>query len=229
MKTYILAGASGTVAKVVATHLNDLGHRVITISRGEALPESAQHINVTSYRQTELPEWKEPIDGLVYFPGTIRLKPFHRISTEEFLEDFQINTVGAIEMIRHFLPALQQSGNASIVLVSSVAARLGMPFHASVSTSKGALESLAIALAAEYTPTIRVNVVAPSLMDTAMGEKFLNTEEKRENARKRNPMKHIGTPENLSDAIAFLLTENSAWMTGQVLAVDGGMKSIRLL
>lgn len=229
MGTYVIAGSSGTVAGVLAKTLAGQGHRLITVSRREALPESAKHLQIRQYTRSELPECNEPVDGLVYFPGTIRLKPFHRITADEFLEDLHINTLGAIELVQHFLPGLQKSGKASVVFISSVAAQTGMPFHSSVSLAKGALEGLAKALAAEYAPHIRFNVVAPSLMDTTMGEKFLNTADKRENARKRNPMKHIGEPKDLSAVIQFLLSRDSGWMTGQTIAVDGGMGALRLI
>lgn len=227
MSTYLLAGAGSAVAKATAETLRRSGHRVIGMSRSEVSGLDSFHL-MANYDFGSFPALDEPIDGLVYFPGTINLKPFHRYTPAEFQSDLQVNTLGAVAFIQAYLGNLKQSPQASVVLFSSVAVQAGMPFHASIALAKGANESLTRSLAAEYAPGIRFNCIAPSLTHTPLGEKFLNTPEKIEGAQKRNPLKKVGTPQELADMVEFLLSPKSAWITGQVLAVDGGMGALRV-
>ena len=169
----------------------------------------------------------ESLDGLVYFPGSITLKPFHRLTEEDFLHDFRINCLGAAAAIQAALPALKAAPSASIVLFSTVAVAQGMPFHASISAAKGAVEGLALSLAAELAPKIRVNVIAPSLTDTPLANSLLNSDAKRESAAKRHPLQQVGDPEDTAKLTAFLLSDAARFMTGQVLRPDGGLSSIR--
>jgi NAD(P)-dependent dehydrogenase (short-subunit alcohol dehydrogenase family) len=164
----------------------------------------------------------------VYCPGSINLKPFHRFSIDEFKNDFEINLLGAVKTIQAALPALKKANGSSVVLFSTVASQLGMPFHASVASAKSAVEGLAKSLAAEYaTNGIRVNVVAPSLTDTPLAEKLLSSPEKREASDKRHPLGRVGNPEDIAATVAFLLSEKTAWVTGQILHVDGGMGALK--
>ena len=164
----------------------------------------------------------------MYFPGTINLKPFNRYTKDDFLHDYSINALGAAAFAQAYLPNLKKSSNGSIVFISTVAVAAGMPFHSSIAMAKAALEGLTRSLAAELAPKIRVNCIAPSLTDTPLSEKFLGTPEKREAAQSRNPSKKVGSAEDIANAIAFLLSEKSAWITGQVLAVDGGMGNLKV-
>ena len=175
------------------------------------------------------PAFPSILHGLVYCPGNIRLTPFLRLKDEDFLEDFSLNVLGAIRVIRECLPSLMDADGSSIVFISTVAVRLGMNFHTSVATVKSALEGLAKSLAAEYAgKKLRVNVVAPSLTNTRLAARLLSTEEKREKSAQRHPLRRYGEPSDIANAIAFLLSENSSWITGQVFSVDGGMSSVRL-
>jgi NAD(P)-dependent dehydrogenase (short-subunit alcohol dehydrogenase family) len=167
------------------------------------------------------------LDGLVYFPGTITLKPFHQVSDEDFLDDFRVNCLGAAAVIRQALPALKAAPSASIVLFSTVAVAQGMPFHASIASAKGAVEGLALSLAAELAPKIRVNVIAPSLTDTSLAGTLLNSEAKREAAAKRHPLQRVGDAADVAELAAFLLSDASAFITGQIFRPDGGLSSIR--
>lgn len=169
----------------------------------------------------------EYIDSLIFCPGSITLKPFHRISEEEFLTDFHQNVLGATKAIQFFLPKLKKSNQASITLFSSVAAQIGMIFHASVAISKGAIESLTKSLAAEYAPSIRVNCIAPSLTLTPLAEKLTSSPEKIENAAQRHPLKRIGTVNDIAEMAVFLSSDKSSWISGQIFHVDGGMSSLK--
>ncbi len=229
MATYLFAGASSAMAVQAATLLKEQGHKVIGISTKEDVGNYNQWHKVANYTFGAFPAMDAVIDGLVYFPGTINLKPFHRINENDFTTDYAISALGAAAFVQAYLPNLKKSNIASVVFISTVAVGTGMPFHASVAMAKGAVEGLTLSLAAEYAPKIRVNCVAPSLTDTPLAERLLASEDKTEAAKNRNPLKKIGTPNDLAQAITFLLGENASWITGQVLAVDGGMNKLRLL
>lgn len=167
------------------------------------------------------------LDGLVYFPGSITLKPFHRLTAEDFLKDYQINCLGAVAALQAALPALKAAPSASVVLFSSIAVAQGLPFHASIAAAKGAVEGLVLSLAAELAPRIRVNAIAPSLTDTPLAGNLLNSDVKKDAAAKRHPLQQVGDPEDTATLVAFLLSDAAKFMTGQVLRPDGGLSSIR--
>lgn len=229
MATYLFAGASSAMAMRAAALLKNQGHTVIGISTKEDTDNYDQWHTIEQYSFGTFPATDEVIDGLVYFPGTINLKPFHRINQDDFTADYNVSALGAAAFVQAYLPNLKKSSIASVVFISTVAVGTGMPFHASVAMAKGAVEGLTRSLAAEFAPKIRVNCVAPSLTDTPLAERLLGSEDKTEAAKNRNPLKKIGTPDDLAQAITFLLTENASWITGQILAVDGGMNKLRLL
>lgn len=228
-KTYLFAGSSSKTALSAALILKEEKHKLIGISTKPINAVYDEGYQIESYEFSAFPKIAEPIDGLVYFPGTINLKPFNRLRETDFLTDYKINALGAVAFIQSYLSNLKAGVNPSVVLVSTVAVTTGMPFHSSIAMAKGAVEGLTKALAAELAPTIRVNCIAPSLTNTPLGEKFINTAEKLEASQKRNPLKKIGEPKDLANAINFLLSENAAWITGQVLAVDGGMNNLKLI
>ena len=229
MRKVLLIGASSAVAKATAELLNAQGVYVIGISRKEDQGYCKEWHQVESYSKSNLPVFSDPIDGLVYFPGSINLKPFHRITEDDFQQDLTINTWGFVHSAQQYYSNLKHGDHPSIVAFSTVAVSTGMPFHSSVALSKGALEGVARALAAEWAPTIRVNVIAPSLTDTPLAEKLLSSEEKRTAAAGRNPLKKVGVPAELADAVSFLLNPSSAWITGHILPVDGGMGALRMM
>ena len=228
-RTYIFAGASSGIALASLRQLQSEGHRVIGISR--QVPDSGYAVGhqVKSYAADSLPDIAQPVSGLAYFPGSILLKPFHRISSDEWKTLYQIHVGGAIEVLRKYYPLLKQSADgASVILFSSVAAGTGMPFHAGVASMKAAVEGLARSLAAEWAPQIRVNVLALSLTDTPMAGNLLQTPEKREAAALRHPLRRTGSPEDIAQAVSFLADPaRSGWISGQIISVDGGIGALR--
>lgn len=226
MKTIlIVGGSSGIGAELI--RLNQGNSEIINFSRTTPLSSNnVTHFEINVF-QDELPEL-EKLDGLIYCPGSINLKPFKSLTEEDLESDFKINVSGAFRVIRKYLPLLQASPAASVVLFSSVAASTGMPFHSSISASKGAVEAMVRSLAAELAPKVRVNCVAPSLSDTPLATRLLRSEKQRESAASRHPMQRIGTAEDQAKAANFLLSENSSWITGQVMRVDGGMSTIKI-
>ena len=228
MKNILIVGASSGIGKEVAKKfLNSKDHNLILASRTK--PDlngdyQYQELDVSGEVSLDLPD---ELHGLVYAPGTINLKPFHRLKEEDFLNDFQLNTLGAIKVIQPALKSLKNSKNGSIVLFSTVAVGTGLSFHASVSSAKGALEGLGRSLSAELAPNIRVNMIAPSLTDTPLAERLLSSEDKRQANADRHPLKKIGTTEDIASAARYLLSDESAWMTGQTLTIDGGLSVIR--
>lgn len=170
----------------------------------------------------------EQLDGFVYCPGSINLKPFKMLSLEAFQEDMQINFMFLVKIMHTIIPHLKKSEQASIIFFSTVAVKVGMPFHTSVAAAKGAIEGFAKALAAEYAPKLRVNVIAPSLTDTPLAKRLLGNEKKREKMDQRHPLKRVGEAEDIANIAKFLLSDDSSWITGQVLGVDGGMSTLNV-
>jgi NAD(P)-dependent dehydrogenase (short-subunit alcohol dehydrogenase family) len=231
MKNYLVVGASKGIGLSLTRKLLSEGNNVYVWSR--SMTSELEQLNVTytsnditssNIDDTQLPD---VLDGLVYCPGSINLKPFHRLTQNDFLSDLQINLIGAIKSIQFTLPMLKKSKSSSILLFSTVAVGSGMTFHASVASAKGAVEGLVKSLSAELAPQIRVNAIAPSLTQTPLAEKLLSTEEKKEAAGKRHPLQRFGQPEDIADMAQFLLSEKSSWITGQIIHVDGGMSAVK--
>ena len=217
-KTLIIGGTKG-IGKAILEELS--GHECFIISRSEST--LSNHFMVDALTD-ELPEI-DGLTGIVYCPGSINLKPFHRLTQDDFLDDYQKNVLGAVRVLQFYFRTLKKN-KGSVVLFGTVASQQGMPFHASIAAAKGGLEALARSLAAEWAPSIRVNAVNPSLTDTPLAEALLSTDQKRENAAQRHPLKKIGTPKDIAKAAVFCL-END-WVTGQSIGVDGGMSSVRV-
>ena len=230
-KQILLIGGNSGIGLATTEMLLADGHGVTAACR-TAEPLEARGVPVIPFDAlnpaldpAQLPE---SLDGLVYFPGSITLKPFHRLTAEDFLQDFRVNVLGAVAAIQAARPALRRASSASIVLFSTVAVAQGMPFHASIAAAKGAVEGLARSLAAELAPTIRVNVIAPSLTDTPLAAGLLNSDTKREAAAKRHPLQRVGAAPEVAALVAFLLSDASKSISGQILRPDGGLSSVRL-
>ncbi|UZD22742.1 SDR family oxidoreductase [Algoriphagus halophytocola] len=223
-KNIVIIGGTSGIGKAVADLAKEKEANLFLYSKSA---EGVHQLDVTE-ADVKLEELPEQIDGLVYCPGSINLKPFHRISMEDFQSEMNINFFGAVKILQACLKNLKKSGNASVVLYSTVAVQTGMGFHAGIASVKGALEGLVRSLAAEWAPSkIRVNAIAPSLTDTPLAQQLVSTDEKRLASDKRHPLGRIGKPEDVAEATCFLLEEKSSWVTGQILHVDGGMSSLK--
>ena len=230
MKNYLVIGGSSGIGKEI-TELLSKENIVFSTSRNE-LNESNENIRHIKYDvlEDELdPELlPDQIDGFVYCPGTINLRPFRSLKLETFRSDLELNLIGAIKTLQIILTRLQQSPSSSIIFYSTVAVKTGMPFHSSVSSSKSALEGLTKSLAAEFAPKIRVNCIAPSIVNTPLANKFLNTEDKIEKAAARHPLNKIGTAKEIAQLTQYLLDDKSKWITGQIINIDGGISSVKV-
>ena len=228
MKNILLIGGSYGIGLAIAKELQFENNVYIASRSSENLADvRATHIAFDATTDTiDTSKLPTIIDGLVYCPGSINLRPFKGLKPEAFETDLQINFISLVKVIQSVLPNLLASEQASIVTFSSVAASMGMPFHTSVAASKGAIEGFAKALAAEYAPKIRVNVIAPSLTDTPLADKFLNNETKQEKSAERHPLKRFGKPEDSAQMATFLLSDKSSWISGQIFHVDGGMSTL---
>ncbi|HLO52686.1 MAG TPA: SDR family oxidoreductase [Saprospiraceae bacterium] len=231
-KNFVIIGGSKGIGHAIVQRLTQQNHRVIVISRTLDQLESnplIEYIQKDIIKDELSPsELPDVIDGLIYCPGSIVLKPFKSLSEEQFSEDFAINCLGAVKSIKASLNGLKKSeSHPSIVLFSTVAVSQGMPFHASIAAAKGAVEGLTKSLAAEFAPTIRVNCIAPSLTDTPLAAKILSSPEKIQAAEQRHPLKSIGNADDLAGMAVFLLSQDAKWISGQILHVDGGMSTLR--
>ena len=231
MANILIVGASSGIGSALAKLLIAGGHHVYGTFNRTDQPAygfaSYQSLNVLT-ENLDLSFVPDLLDGLVYCPGAVNLKPFVRLKPEDFINDYQLQLVGAVKVIQVCLPKLKTSTRPSIVLFSTVAVQSGFNFHSLVASSKGAVEGLTKALAAEFAPKVRVNCIAPSITDTPLSGPLLNSAEKKEANAQRHPLKKIGKPEDLANLAEFLLSEKSAWITGQVLHADGGMSTLKV-
>jgi len=230
-KNFLIVGGSSGIGLEIVKALHEKGNEVFVGSRtNDKLAElvGVHHLplDVTA-DLLNLEGLPEVLNGMVYCPGTIQLKPFQRLTIEDFMEDLQVNFLGAVKTIQACLARLRKSKGASVVLFSTVAVKTGMPFHASVAGAKAAVEGLTRSLAAEFAPRIRFNAIAPSLTDTPLAQNLLSSDEKRQGSADRHPLKRIGTPQEIAGLAVHLLSDAGAWLTGQIIHIDGGMGSLR--
>jgi NAD(P)-dependent dehydrogenase (short-subunit alcohol dehydrogenase family) len=228
---FVVGGSSGIGLEIVRILSQD-GHNVFVGSRKNDRLKGLEGVNhlkldvtAESLHFDGLPN---ALDGMVYCPGTIQLRPFQRLSVDDFMADLKVNYLGAVKSIQGVIKRLKKSKSvSSVVLFSTVAVNTGMPFHASIAGAKGAVEGLTRSLAAEFAPRIRFNAIAPSLTDTPLAQLLLSSDEKRKASADRHPLKRIGSAREIAGVAVHLLSEDSAWITGQVFFVDGGMSSVK--
>ena len=232
MKTYLIVGGTSGIG-LETTKLLSQNNRVVVLSRENKNLDGLSNVEFLSADVVksvdELPQIDGSIDGLVYCPGTINLKPLKSLKIEDFQNDFEINLLGAIKVINKYFNNLKSAGKSSIVLFSTVAVQTGMQYHASIASAKGAVEGLTRTLAAEFAPNIRVNCIAPSITNTPLAEKLLNNEAKLKASEDRHPLKRIGDAKEIAETVAFLLSDSASFITGQIIKVDGGISSVKTL
>ncbi|WP_318640006.1 SDR family NAD(P)-dependent oxidoreductase [Flavobacterium ardleyense] len=230
MANYFIVGASSGIGKQLATQLSEAGHKVFGTFNKTAVSENISNVEYHSMdvlAEVNVDFLPETIDALIYCPGSINLKPFTRIKVADFLSDFDLQVGGAVKVIQAVLPRLKAAEHSSIVLFSTVAVQTGLPFHTQVAASKGAIEGLTKSLAAEFAPKIRVNCIAPSLTDTPLAAMLLNNDQKKDANAERHPLKRIGRTEDIANMAEFLISDKAAWITGQIMHVDGGMSTVK--
>lgn len=228
--TFAVVGDSGGIGEAIRNQLLDAGHTVIGVSR-KGVSEQRNGYQSLVFdavaHPCDLSNFADRLDGLVYCPGTIRLKPLKGVKREHAFEDFEVNAWGAVQTLQANAALLQKAERASVVLFSTVAVQTGMPYHTSIAMAKGAVEGLTRTLAAEWSPAIRVNAIAPSLTDTPLAASMLSSDAKKEAAAQRHPLQAVGTANGVASLATWLLSGQSEFVTGQVYAADGGMGSIR--
>nr|WP_299382780.1 SDR family oxidoreductase [Allomuricauda sp.] len=227
MRSIAIIGGSRGIGNAILNELSETC-RIYNISRTEPpeMPSNVTHFPC-DVLVDDLPDIEE-LDGLVYCPGSINLKPISRLGVEDFRADFEINVAGAVKAIQKYLPQLKKGANPSIVLFSTVASKLGMPFHASVATSKSAVEGLVKSLGAELAPHIRVNAIAPTVTDTELAAKLLRNEKMIENIAERHPLKRFLNPGEVAAMAQFLLSNKAGSLSGQIFRMDCGIVSFKL-
>lgn len=227
MKRILIVGATKGIGAAIASIEHKNAH-IISFSRNPMEDSSPIHEHYQLDASTDdLPEI-DPVNTIIYCPGSINLKPIHSLSEDDFLNDFRQNVLGAVRVIKQYIKPLKKQENPSILLFSTVAVAQGMPFHTSVSVSKAGIEGLTKSLAAEMAPTVRVNCIAPSITNTPLASALLRNEAAIERMANRHPMKNIINPVEIANMASFLISEKAANITGQIIGIDGGLSTISL-
>lgn len=238
--TFVVLGATGGIGSALSRTLAERGAQLIVAARGEdRLHELADSLGAQPWRLDatdsdavdacvkDAVETHGHIDGIVNCVGSILLKPAHLTSPEDFEETLRLNLVTAFNVVRAGARAMRRGGG-SVVLVSSAAARLGLANHEAIAAAKAGVEGLVLASAATYAPVgIRVNAVAPGLVDTPLTSRITGSEAGRRASLAMHPLGRLGEPEDVAAAIAWLLEPTNDWITGQVIGVDGGLGSLK--
>jgi NAD(P)-dependent dehydrogenase (short-subunit alcohol dehydrogenase family) len=227
MRTIVIIGGSKGIGKAIVQNLI-ITHKVINISRTKPKLEHPNLVHHQCHVIKDALPVIEFADGLVYCPGSINLKPFSRLSLNDFQEDFEINVLGAIRTIQEYLPILKNGSNPAILLFSTVATKLGMPYHTSVAAAKSGVEGLVKSLGAELAPTVRINAIAPTVTNTELASKLLRNEKMIENITERHPLKKFLNPNEVADMAAFLLSDKAASLSGQIFQMDCGIVSFKI-
>jgi NAD(P)-dependent dehydrogenase (short-subunit alcohol dehydrogenase family) len=227
MRKILIIGGSRGIGNALLTKLVEK-NQIINISR---ISPALIHVNLTHHScnilSDELPDLEE-LDSIVYCPGSINLKPISRLKLDDFRSDFEINVIGAVKTIQKYLPLLKRGNKPSVVLFSTVATELGMPYHASVAAAKSAVEGLVKSLGAELAPTIRINAIAPTVTDTELASKILRNEKMIDMITERHPLKKFLNPEEVADMAEFLISNKSASISGQIFKMDCGIVSFKI-
>ena len=227
MKNIVIIGGSRGIGNAIVENLLE-NNKVFNISRN---PIEKSNNNLTNFQvdilSDELPDI-ENVDVLIYCPGSINLKPVNRLKLDDFREDFEINVIGAVKAVHKYLDKLKKGNNPSILFFSTVATKLGMPFHASVAAAKAGVEGLTKSLGAELAPTVRVNAIAPTVTNTDLASKLLRNDRMIENIKERHPLKKYLEPQEVADMASFLISDKAASISGQVFELDCGIVNFKI-
>jgi len=231
MKNILIIGASSGIGLELTRILKEK-NKIYALSRSRVEIAESENIKWKEFDvlndEIDSDFLPESLNGLIYCPGSINLKPFRGLKVADVMSEFELNALGAFKVIQAVLPKLKKSYSASVVLFSTVAVGQGMPYHVSISMAKGAVEGMTRSLAAELAPAIRVNAIAPSLTDTPLASRLLSSDERRDSSAQRHPLKRVGKPADIASMAAFLLSDEASWITGQIMAVDGGMGALKI-
>ena len=219
MKNILLVGASSKVSlDLIEKYSTE--YNFISLSRNDSYSDYLKFNILDTLTFPDI----DNLDGMIYFPGNINLKPFKRIKVDDFNEDYNINVVGLLNILKFYEKKMNK--NSSIVMFSSIAAKVGMPFHSSIAMCKSAILALSRTLAAEWSPKIRLNTISPSLFNSAMSQNFLKDESMVERMSNKHPLNRVGSVSDISSMVNFLISDDSSWITGQDFSVDGGLSTI---
>ncbi len=228
-KNILLIGGSTGIGLEIANQLVKENNVIVASRNKGELNDDIKHLEFDVLKDNiEDLDLPKEIHGLVYCPGSINLKPFKMLKHKDFEEEMNLNFLSLVKVVQGVMPKLKEAENASLVFFSTVAVKVGMPFHTSVAAAKGAIEGFAKSLAAEYAPSLRVNVIAPSLTDTPLAEKLLSNDSKKEKMSERHPLKRVGNAKDIANAATFLLSDENSWITGQIIGVDGGLSTLNI-
>lgn len=225
-KKILIVGGSKGIGAALGSMLSKQ-HEVINLSRSKPSSEIPYKENYSvDILSDDLPDIND-LDGLIYAPGSINLKPFNRLSEEDFLNDMKINVFGAVKCIQKYIDSLKKSDDGSVLLFSTVAVKMGMPFHASVAAAKGAIEGLVKSLAAEYATSVRFNAIAPTVTNTDLASKLLRNDKMVESIKERHPLKTFLQPEDVAETGSFLISDKANKITGQIIEMDCGIVTLK--
>jgi len=227
MKNIVIIGGSKGIGNAILLQQLETNY-VYNISRN---PPEISHPNLKHYSidvlQDTLPEI-ESINTLIYCPGSINLKPIGNLSIDDFRNDFEINVIGAVKCIQQYLPQLKKGNHPSILLFSTVAAKLGMPFHASIATAKAGVEGLVKSLGAELASSVRINAIAPTITETSLSANILRNDRMKENMVERHPMKGYLKANEVAEMADFLISEKAKSISGQIFEMDYGIVTFKI-
>ena len=227
MRNIVIVGGSKGIGNAILLQQLE-NNQVYNISRNAP---TISHPNLKHFEldvlQDSLPEI-ESVDVLIYCPGSINLKPIGSLSIDDFRNDFEINVIGAVKTIQKYLPVLKKGTNPSIVLFSTVAAKLGMPFHASIATAKAGIEGLVKSLGAELASVVRINAIAPTITETSLAAGILRNDRMKENMMERHPMKNYLKPEEVASMANYLISDQAKSISGQIFEMDYGIVTFKI-
>jgi NAD(P)-dependent dehydrogenase (short-subunit alcohol dehydrogenase family) len=226
MKNIVIIGGTKGIGKAIVSEVVD-NNNVVCLSRNQT---DFSHDNYTFHSFDALvddyPDF-ESVDCLIYCPGSINLKPISTLSLDDFRNDFELNVIGAVRAIKKYLNLLKKSGSASILLFSTVATKLGMPYHASVSVAKSGIDGLVKTLGSELAPKVRINAIAPTITNTELASKILRNDKVIENMVERHPLKKILSSNEVAKMASFLISEDASSISGQIFNMDAGIVSFK--